>query len=569
MYEAVSLFIERATAMVADFSVTNENAPAVAEICARLDGLPLAIELAAARVSILTPQAILERLGNRLKLLGGGAADLPFRQRTLRATIDWSYRLLSPAEQVLFREAAVFYGGCTLEAMEAVCNCSDDEGTDVLEVLSSLVGKSMLSREEGRGGAARYFMFESLQEYGLELLDASGATAEVRKAHAEYFLAYAEAAASLLNGPSQKNQLDALEAEHENFRSGLDWLHVMKDSAPEMRLCAALALYWQVRGYLSEGIRACENSLAADRPAVGRLRGKTFLALGSLQFEKGEYETSAGSLKSALEIFRPLRDKTSIASCYLRLGWNAYKLNDFASAGRFFSAIQAARLSADPSLIASAEKGLGNVAYMCDRFDDSYTLLERSRMFFRSHGDLLELARVLDDLATLSSRRKDYAQAISISHDALALWESVGDESGLLTTYNNLGFLNLQIGNATEARRYYEWLFSAASRAGSLRWQSLACLGIADSCLLVGDNKGASEFTDHAPVAANTEGWEMENGIAYRIRAEILRRTGRFKESIELFNRSRELFRIAKDSEDLEIAENGFVKATDALRGAG
>jgi predicted ATPase len=565
-YEAVTLFIERATAVVPDFTVTNENAPAVAEICARLDGLPLAIELAAARVNMLMPQAILERLGNRLKLLSGGATDLPHRQRTLRATIDWSYRLLSSDEQVLFREMSVFSGGCTLNAAESVCGSDANSCLDVFETLSSLLSKSLLVKEERKSREDRFQMFESLKEYGGELLATHNEEKHVRTAHARYYAALAERVATGLQGNGQKNGLDTLEEDHDNLHGAIDWLHRQKATVDERKLCISLGTYWQVRGYLSEGIGVCKNALAEDDSAVAEMRGELLMILGALQFEKGEYEKSAGSLRSALEIFRPLRKKTSIAFCYVRLGWDAYKLNDFALAERFFSAVRAGKLSADPSLLASAEKGLGSVAYMLDKFDDSRALLERSRDFFRSNGDMVEHARVLDDLATLYSRRKDYPLALSYSHEALALWESIGDLSGILTTYNNLGFLNLQIGNSAEARRCYERLLSAGTRAGNLRWQSLACSGIADACLLEGDNDGAAGYSSRAEKSVGAAGWEMEKGIVCRIKAEIHRRAGRYQESVVLFKRSRELLGLAKDIEDLEIADKGFAKAVEQMK---
>ena len=217
-YEALRLFIERAKAARPQFSVTDENAPAVAEICARLDGLPLAIELAAARIKLLTPAAMLERLGSRLKLLGGGARDLPERQRTLRGTIEWSFALLEEGEQVLFGRLAVFSGGRTLEAIEAVCEAEGDLPMDALEGVSSLLDKSLLRQEEGPGGEPRFVMLETIHEYAREKLQASGEAEEVRRLHAEYFLAVAEEAEQGLWESEQGGWLDRLEAEHDNMR---------------------------------------------------------------------------------------------------------------------------------------------------------------------------------------------------------------------------------------------------------------------------------------------------------------------------------------------------------------
>src|SRR3712207_5734721 len=223
-YEAVRLFVERAQAAKADFSETNENAPAVAEICYRLDGLPLAIELAAARIKVLSPQKMLERLGNRLKLLTGGARDLPERQRTLRSTIEWSYGLLGEGEKVFFARLSVFAGGRTLEAIEAICDAESDLPVDVLDGLGSLVDKNLLKQEEGVGREPRFVMLETIHEYAREKLQESEEGEDIRRLHAEYFLALAEEAdPGLEEGAQQAVWVERLEEEHDNIRAALSW----------------------------------------------------------------------------------------------------------------------------------------------------------------------------------------------------------------------------------------------------------------------------------------------------------------------------------------------------------
>jgi len=220
-FESVKLFVERAKAVKEDFEVTNESAPAVAEICTRLDGLPLAIELAAAKIRILPPQKMLQRLSNRLKLLKGGPRDLLARQQTLRATIDWSYDLLAEEAKTLFASLSVFSGGRTLEAAEEIC---DPEGNlDVLEAVESLLEDSLLRREEGEGAESRFAMLETVQEYAREKLEESGESEEVKRRHAEYFLALAEEADPELKGPNQLQWLQRLETEHDNMRAALTW----------------------------------------------------------------------------------------------------------------------------------------------------------------------------------------------------------------------------------------------------------------------------------------------------------------------------------------------------------
>jgi predicted ATPase/class 3 adenylate cyclase len=239
-YEAVGLFVERARAIKPEFEVTNESAPAVAEICVRLDGLPLAIELAAARIKMLPPRAMLQRLGSRLKLLTGGARDLPERQRTLRATIEWSFALLDEGEQLLFRRLAVFSGGRTLEAIEAICDTRSDLTVDVFEGVSSLLDKSLLRQEEGANGEPRFVMLETVHEFAREKLQGSGEAEQIKRVHAEYFLTLAEEAYPELKGANQLQWLERLEVEHDNMRAALSWTLERKEVEVALRLGGVL-----------------------------------------------------------------------------------------------------------------------------------------------------------------------------------------------------------------------------------------------------------------------------------------------------------------------------------------
>ena len=242
----------------------------------RLDGLPLAIELAAARIKLLPPQAMLARLGRRLELLRGGARDMPDRHQTLRHAIAWSYDLLEAGEQALFRRLAVFAGGCTLEAAEAVCQAVDDsaaspgQSLEVLDGMASLVDKSLLRQEEQASGEPRFRMLETIREYGLECLTASGEEPAVRRAHADYYLALAEAAEPALTGPEQATWLDRLEAEHDNLRAALRWAEESGEAEIGLRLAGAFCQFWLMRGYLREGQELADAASAPRRPHTAR-----------------------------------------------------------------------------------------------------------------------------------------------------------------------------------------------------------------------------------------------------------------------------------------------------------
>ncbi len=251
-YPAVALFVQRAVAAKPDFALNRENAPAVIEICARLDGLPLAIELAAARIKVLSPSSMLTRLASRLQLLTGGARDLPQRQQTLRAAMDWGYDLLSAAEQKLFRRLSVFAGGCNLEGAEAVCDTKGDLDLDLLDGMASMVDKSLAQQVQPAKGESRFVMLETIREYALEKLEASGEEALTKRAHAAYCLVLAEEATEQ-GGAEGTEWLGRFACEHDNFRAGLEWLTETGDAEWGLRLGAALFRFWEMREYLAEG----------------------------------------------------------------------------------------------------------------------------------------------------------------------------------------------------------------------------------------------------------------------------------------------------------------------------
>ena len=289
---AVELFVQRATAVWPDFAMTPENAVAIQEICSRLDGLPLAIELAAARTKVLSPSAILDRLQSRLQLLTGGALDLPERQQTLRKTIDWSHGLLNEAEQKLFRRLSVFVGGCTIEAVEAICNTSRDLGIDLFEALSSLVDKNLVLRVDRAEAEPRFAMLETIREYALERLTDSGEQSAARRAHAAYCLVIAEEGNPELNPADRARWLAQCDVEIDNFRFALDWLFQTVDLDWGLRLCVALFRFWDMREHLAEGRARLETvlRLAGANRSKERARVSTFI--GALAATQGDHPTA-------------------------------------------------------------------------------------------------------------------------------------------------------------------------------------------------------------------------------------------------------------------------------------
>src|SRR5215203_5046223 len=393
-YEAIRFFTERARAANAHFSLTKENAAAVAEICARLDGLPLAIELAAARIKLLSPQAMSSRLSDPLKFLTDGARDLPERQRTLRGAIAWSYALLDEGEQALFAKLAVFSGGCALDAAEAICDPDDDSSVDILDGLSSLLDKSLLRQEEGKGGEPRFVMLETIREFARERLQLSGNAARTRNLHAAYFLALAEQGESKLRGPEEAMWLERLDVEHDNMRAVLTWTLEAGETELGLRLAGALWRFWYARGHYHEGRRWLEETLARDGGASAA-RVKALEAVGWLADDQGDIDRAVAAAEEGLQISARTNIPSRVTASFLRmLGSAAYVRGDHGQATQHYQeSLALSREARDERSVASSLLRLGNVS--SDQGDH-----ESAKEFYEEG---LALSRKLDDQALLAS----------------------------------------------------------------------------------------------------------------------------------------------------------------------
>jgi predicted ATPase len=319
---AIKLFIERAIAAKPDFVLSPENAPAVAEICIRLDGLPLAIELAAARIKVLSPSSMLTRLASRLQLVTGGARDLPRRKQTLRAAMDWSYDLLSPVEQKLFRRLSVFAGGCTLEGVEAVCDTKSDLSLDLLEGMASMVDKSLVQPIEPGKGESRFGMLETIREYALEKLETSDEEGATRRAHAAYCLVLAEETAEQ-GGVEGSEWLGRFALEQDNFRAALEWLTESGNAESGLRLGAALFRFWEMSESLAEGRNRLDKLLKLPGAAhPTKARSRALFAAGVLAGEQGDYASADAMIMESLDIARQLGDRQAAAVSLNGLGYS-------------------------------------------------------------------------------------------------------------------------------------------------------------------------------------------------------------------------------------------------------
>ena len=431
-YEAVRLFVERAQAVKPDFALTEENAPAVVEICHRLDGLPLAIELAAARIRLLPPRAMLPRLANRLSMLTGGARDLPERQQTLRGALAWSYDLLSADEQTLFRRLAVFAGGCTLEAAQAVCGADDGEPT-VLDGLDSLMAKNLLRRlvqEEERDGEPRFALFETVREYALERLAASDEAEPIQRRHATYYLALAEQAAPELRGPQQLAWFDRLEREHVNLRAALRWAIGRGETEAGLRLGGALGPFWHMRGHLREGREWLAELLAAPGAvAPTAARARALAALGGLTWYQGEYETARALLEESVAIGRKLGPdgRRGLASSLAWLGQVTQEGDPAAARTWLEEALAIGREVGDSPLIAHVLNVLGEVARCEHDYARAVGLYEEGLAVARALGEQWRIGAALHNVGQVVQHHGDTRRAAALFGESLTLMRQLGD----------------------------------------------------------------------------------------------------------------------------------------------
>ncbi len=430
--EAVALFVERARAIDPAFVLGHENAAAVAAICTALDGLPLAIELAAARVRLLSPQAILERLGTCLSLLTGGPRDRPERQRTLRGAIRWSHDLLDPDAQAMLRRLSAFAGGWSLEAAEAVCSGTGPGGLDTLETLDALVQHS-LARRDDSGLEPRYRMLQTIREFGLERLAESGEEPEIRERHARFFLAMAEEAVGELTGPGQAAWLDRLARDHDNFRGALRWSVDADRAETGLLIAAAIWRFWQLRDHLAEGEARLTELLAAPSAAAAEpARAAGANALASVVYWRGDYAAARDRYEDALAMYEALGDRVGAAGVRTSLGWVAAATGEWATArGRFAEAADSARARGDRTTLGFALQGLGMSAFCGGDHPAARVALEEAVDLLRASGDRFGLANALYDhgRVLVAEGERDRGRASLL--DALHRHASAGDMSGV------------------------------------------------------------------------------------------------------------------------------------------
>ncbi|MBV9851285.1 MAG: tetratricopeptide repeat protein, partial [Armatimonadetes bacterium] len=499
--ESVRLFVERTRLVRPDFAVMDANAPAVAQVCWRLDGLPLAIEMAAARVRAMAVEEVMAGLDDRFRLLTGGSRSAPPRHQTLRALIDWSYELLNEPEKILLRRLSVFAGGCILEAAERVCAGTGVAGWEVLDLLTSLVDKSLVIFEDQSSGTGRYRLLETVRQYGAERLEESGEAEEVRRRHTLFYLALAEEAAPHLTGYDPVAWLTHLDAEHENLRAALEWcLGDGGDTEAALRLCSSLVEFWHRRGYLTEARQWLGRALARLTDAPPEARAGALSEAARAACEQSDYQAARGLYEQALSIQRERGDAHGIADNSDALGWTLYNLGDLAAARALFEQCLAlGRERQEPRIVLqaltslgdweedrnehaaaralyqealevanelgvgqatiTALRGLARIDFNDGRYDESRTRTEEVLLRQRALGHTAGVAESLRALGDVARAQRDGPAAHAFYEESRAIYRALDNEVGVGGTLNSQGLMAAQEGDYARAIALYEqWL---------------------------------------------------------------------------------------------------------------
>ncbi len=498
-YESVQLFVDRARAVRPDFQITRHNALLIAELCRRLEGIPLAIELAAARAHVLSIAQMLERLDERLDGLATRRADAPARHRTLRAAVEWSDRLLAPEPRRLFVMLSVFRGGWSLESAEAVSGLPS-----ALELLSELRESSLVVSEE-RGGEMRFRMLETLREYAEEQLD-EGDVGALRDRHAAEFLRLAEAIAPSLFGPGQMAAVSRLDAELENLRAALRWVCESGRGDMALRLGIALSRYWELHGHAVEGRAWLEASLAMAAGSDPSLRAKGLLAAAGLARLQGEYEHMENLAAASLDLARHVGDRVAIADALSQIGNARYFRGNFVAAREATTESLAIREElGDVRGIAVSSNNLGNVAQALGENDVAETYYRETERRARMIGDRQYVAIALNNLALTAERRGDAEDRRARLEESLALYREIGDRTGEALTLSNLGEAAVDRNDRQMALRLFRESIAVRQELGD-RW------GIAD---------GLESFANLLATGGQPESAMRLLGAALELRARI------------------------------------------------
>jgi predicted ATPase/uncharacterized protein HemY len=458
-YEAVQLFVDRALASDESFALTDENADAVVHLCQQLDGMPLAIELAAARVNVLTVQKMVERLHDRFRIFVAKDRTEEIRRKTLRALIDWSYDLLPEAERRLLQRLSVFAGGFTWEAASAICAGDEvpDDEIEVLDLLGHLVDKSLVDADQ-QGADQRYRLLQTIQQYARDRLRESNQEAHFRTRHRDWYLQQAEQAQRGLLGATPKEWFDYLETEHDNLRAALAWSLEQEDAPASLRLGWAIYQFWATRGYVAEGREHLDRILALPGAAGETVeRARALYAAGLLARWQGDYGAATSLWQASLYISLSLEDRSGTAGSLQQLGWVAVQQDDYESAQLLYTeSLIVHRALGDRHGMAGSLNALGVLADLREEYDAAQRIFEESLAISQALGFQSAAADSLHHLAGVAYMQGDYAAARRRCGEALARWQPMGNKRGIAMALNTLGNIAVEEGDYATAQQRLE-----------------------------------------------------------------------------------------------------------------
>ena len=521
-YEAVRLFVDRSRLRLPSFRLTAENAGAVASVCRKLDGIPLAIELATARMGALAVEQVAQRLDASLDVLRGASRTAAPRQLTLRATLDWSHDLLSEVEQMFFRRLSVFAGGWTLEVAEAVCSGDGIEQDDILDLLGGLVDKSLVMARASTGGAVRYRMLRPVRQYARERLEESGEADAVGDRHAGFFLAVAEEAEQELAGPGQRLWVERLDGEHDNMRATLSWLLERGEAELGLRLGGALWRFWYARGYLSEGIRCLERVLAMGEPVASPVRVKALEGMGWLTQRQGDTEHAEAAYDEMLELSRKLDDKGRVATALNSLGTLAVTRGDNEQARELLEAnlvvLRQLEQEGNPATTPKRFHALNLLGILAINQEGDYvrgvTLWEEGLALARETCDLYHVGATLSNLGYATLLQGDHERATALCEEALTLAHELGGAGVEIVpeTLVNLGLAMLGRGDHERAKARFEEALVTSHNAEMKSSVINALEGIASLAGALGEATRAAHLWGAAEASREATGIALPPG---------------------------------------------------------
>jgi len=543
-YPAVALFVQRIQDVKPDFVLTRSNAATIAEICMLLDGLPLAIELAAARVKLLPPQTLLTHLKHhRLQVLTGGTRDAPERQQTLRNTVAWSYDLLNDDEQRLFRRLSVFMGGCTLDAAEAVSNAVDGLSIDVLDVATSLINKSLLRQVEGEESEPRLFMLETIREYGLEKLTESGELEATRRAHVDYYLKRVEEAEPKIHTGEQATVVEQFEQEHNNLRAALAWSIERGMLEQALRIISALGWFWAVNSYAREGEQWLEKALIGSEGVAPSVRAKAMTAAASLSFttDVDEIERATVVYKQSLALFQGLGDRHGIGLALFNLGiMDSKRYNHAAAQAQIAEALALFREVDDKANTAYALGALGEIAHNQGEYTRARLLVEEGLALLRILDDKRGIASLLKPLGYIYWLQGDCAQARTLLEESVRLFKEAKSPHGHGSSLELLALVAIDQEEFTEVLAQLEEGLAACRAIGA---------GLSETRLL--DRMARVHIAQHHYIEARTQ---LEKALA-------ICREGNFKVDMGyvLYHLGQVAFELGEYAKARALVEEGLV----------